>query len=266
MPTHVHETRQINGKALSADVTLATTDIADGTNKRYVTDAQRTVIQNTSGTNTGNQDLSAYATSSAVASAYVPKTLTVAGKALSGNITLSCSDLSDGSTVVLTGGSYANPAWITGLAWGKLTGLPTTIAGYGIADAYTKTQVDALVAAVTSRRRQYLAQSVALGVANTDAATFPGLPGKYAVVNLWAFDASGAISIATAGLNTAAAGGGTAVVVAATLTLPTSTTILPMTVATPVTVLTAGTLYFRVGTAHLAAASVSVLLEIIDLS
>ena len=39
-----------------ADAT--TSDIADSTNKRYVTDAQLVVIGNTSGTNTGDQDLS----------------------------------------------------------------------------------------------------------------------------------------------------------------------------------------------------------------
>lgn len=35
---------------------------------------------------------------------------------------------------VLTSGSYANPTWITSLAWGKISGTPTTIAGYGITD------------------------------------------------------------------------------------------------------------------------------------
>jgi hypothetical protein len=39
-----------------------TNDITDYTNKRYVTDAQLTVLGNTSGTNTGDQDLSGYAT------------------------------------------------------------------------------------------------------------------------------------------------------------------------------------------------------------
>lgn len=29
-------------------------------------------------------------------------------------------------------GSYSNPAWITSLAWNKITGTPTTLAGYGI--------------------------------------------------------------------------------------------------------------------------------------
>lgn len=36
--------------------------------------------------------------------------------------------------IVLTSGSYANPTWVTSLAWAKLTGTPTTLAGYGITD------------------------------------------------------------------------------------------------------------------------------------
>lgn len=36
---------------------------------------------------------------------------------------------------VLTSGSYADPAWITSLAWSKITGTPTTLAGYGITAA-----------------------------------------------------------------------------------------------------------------------------------
>jgi hypothetical protein len=52
-----------DSKGLVTSGTDATTaDIADSTNKRYVTDAQLTVIGNTSGTNTGDQDLSSYAT------------------------------------------------------------------------------------------------------------------------------------------------------------------------------------------------------------
>lgn len=31
-------------------------------------------------------------------------------------------------------GSYADPAWITSLAWSKITGTPTTLSGYGITD------------------------------------------------------------------------------------------------------------------------------------
>lgn len=31
--------------------------------------------------------------------------------------------------------SYSNPTWLTALAWSKITGTPTTLAGYGITDA-----------------------------------------------------------------------------------------------------------------------------------
>jgi hypothetical protein len=47
-----------------ADATTA--DIADSTNKRYVTDANLTVIGNTSGTNTGNQSLQGVTTVGAI--------------------------------------------------------------------------------------------------------------------------------------------------------------------------------------------------------
>lgn len=40
---------------------------------------------------------------------------------------------------VRTSSTYANPAWLTSLAWSKLTGVPTTLAGFGITDAPTKT-------------------------------------------------------------------------------------------------------------------------------
>lgn len=36
-------------------VTLTTSDVADSTNKRYVTDAEKTILSNTSGTNSGNE-------------------------------------------------------------------------------------------------------------------------------------------------------------------------------------------------------------------
>lgn len=51
----VATTVTVNGQALSGNVTLTTAHVADSSNKRYVTDAQLTVIGNTSGTNTGDQ-------------------------------------------------------------------------------------------------------------------------------------------------------------------------------------------------------------------
>lgn len=50
----VPTSRTVNSKALSANVTLTTADIADSADKRYCTDAQKTVISNTSGTNSGD--------------------------------------------------------------------------------------------------------------------------------------------------------------------------------------------------------------------
>jgi hypothetical protein len=41
----------------------------------------------------------------------------------------------DDINVVVTTGSYNNPAWITALSWGKISGTPTTLSGYGITDA-----------------------------------------------------------------------------------------------------------------------------------
>ena len=46
------------------DVTLTTADVAASTDANYVTDAELTVIGNTSGTNTGDQDISGIATNS----------------------------------------------------------------------------------------------------------------------------------------------------------------------------------------------------------
>jgi len=41
----------------------------------------------------------------------------------------------DDINVVVTTGSYNNPAWITGLSWSKISSTPTTLSGYGITDA-----------------------------------------------------------------------------------------------------------------------------------
>jgi hypothetical protein len=45
--------------------------------------------------------------------------------------------------IVLTSGSYSNPAWITSLAWTKIASKPTTLAGYGITDGLTQVAADA---------------------------------------------------------------------------------------------------------------------------
>jgi hypothetical protein len=69
---------------VGADATTA--DIADSTNKRYVTDANLTVINNTSGTNTGDQNLSSYVQNTRTISTTAPLT---GGGDLSSNRNLS---------------------------------------------------------------------------------------------------------------------------------------------------------------------------------
>lgn len=60
----------VNGE--TGAVVLTTGDIAEDTDKNYVTDADLVVLGNTSGINTGDQDLSPYATTAAVAAGYQP--------------------------------------------------------------------------------------------------------------------------------------------------------------------------------------------------
>lgn len=56
----VDKTTEINGYPLSGDIELATSDITESTDKKYVTNTEKEVLANTSGTNTGDQDLSAF--------------------------------------------------------------------------------------------------------------------------------------------------------------------------------------------------------------
>lgn len=67
---------------------------------------------------------------------YTPesRTITINGLSqdLSANRTWSVGDL-------LSSGSYSNPTWLTTLAWSKITGTPTSLAGYGITDSVVLT-------------------------------------------------------------------------------------------------------------------------------
>ena len=55
----------------------------------------------------------------------------------SGNVTIQSSDVVGalGYVPISPSGTYANPSWITSLAWSKITGSPTTLLGYGISNA-----------------------------------------------------------------------------------------------------------------------------------
>jgi hypothetical protein len=105
--------------------------------------------------------------------------------------------------------------------------------------------------------------------AATDVGTFTGLPTKYRVVRLQAFDASASLTTATVDLRTAAAGGGTALVSAAGMTACTAAAkFSDLTLAATATTdyQTTTTLTVRNVTAQGSAATVSFMLEVIDLN
>jgi hypothetical protein len=63
----------------------------------------------------------------------------------SSNCTVTASGLTTGTADARypqLSGSYANPSWLASIPFSKLTSTPTTLSGYGISDAYTKTQSD----------------------------------------------------------------------------------------------------------------------------
>lgn len=86
-------------------VVLDTGDIGEVTNKKYVTDAEKTKLSNTSGTNTGDETLSTIKSKLGITtlsgsntgdqnlSGYVPTSRTINGQALTANVTLAKSDV-----------------------------------------------------------------------------------------------------------------------------------------------------------------------------
>jgi len=95
-------------------------------------------------------------------SGYVPtsRNLTINGVTydLSADRSWSVGDL-------LSSGSYSNPTWLTALAWSKISGKPTTLAGYGITDA--------IDGSGTTNEIPYFVDSNTLGSLTT--ATYPSL-------------------------------------------------------------------------------------------
>lgn len=63
-------------------------------------------------------------------------------------------------TAVVTSGSYADPAWITSLAWSKISGTPTTLAGYGITNAVVS---NAPISAGTNTKISYDTKGLVTG-------------------------------------------------------------------------------------------------------
>jgi len=96
-----------------------------------------------------------------------------------------------------------------------------------------------------------------------------GLPSKYIVQSLRAYDASATPVLATVGLFTATGGGGTTLVTAATITALTAaakTTSMTLAAIAGTDYMTNGTLYLRCGVAQGTALTASFILEILDLS
>lgn len=117
------------------------------------------------------------------------------------------------------------------------------------------------------RIRHRLLTAVNVNSANTDVGTFTGLPSKYLVLSLRGFDASVSLTTATLDLRTASGGGGTAIVSAQALSaLTAAAKVAALTLAVTADYQTAATLYARNVTAQGAAATLSLLLEFLDLT
>lgn len=136
-----------------------------------------------------------------------------------------------------------------------------------VADSNPHTQyLESSTAATTyGKIVQVLVTSVNVNNANTDAATFTGLPSRYRVVSVRVGDPSTSLaaSSASVAVKTAASGGGSFVVNESTMNaLAAATDTVALVVNTGDVLWTASTLYLRNYVAHGSAATISALLTI----
>lgn len=118
-------------------VVLTTADIADSTNKRYVTDANLVVIGNTSGTNTGNQTITLTGDVTGSGTGSFAATLSASGVTAASYGSMTQVAL---FTVDAKGRLTAASSVTVTPAFASLTGTPTTLGGYGITDAVPSTR------------------------------------------------------------------------------------------------------------------------------
>jgi hypothetical protein len=136
----------VNGQV--GAVNLSTTEIPEGSNL-YYTDARSR--QSISLTVVGSSGAATYNNGTGVFNIPQYTLGGLGGVPTSRQLTINgvTYDLSSDRSWIVgdvrTDSSYANPSWITSLAWSKITGTPTTLAGYGITDAYTQAQVNSLL-------------------------------------------------------------------------------------------------------------------------
>jgi hypothetical protein len=128
-----------------ADATTA--DIADSTDKRYVTDAQATVIGNTSGTNTGDN-----ATNSQYSGLAASKQDVITG----GASTITSSNLTASRALVSDGSGKVAVSDVTSTELGYLDGVTSAV----------QTQVDAKTAKLITTNRQTASYTLVLSDAD----------------------------------------------------------------------------------------------------
>ena len=106
LASKVNTSTTVNGKALSSNVTLVTTDIAEGTNLYYTAARAKAdaILNSTAGSETDQAasvaSMKSYVTTSVSSSitGKADKTTTVNGQALSSNVVLNTDDIGEGST------------------------------------------------------------------------------------------------------------------------------------------------------------------------
>jgi hypothetical protein len=132
---------------VTAGADATTADIADSTDKRYVTDSQLTVIGNTSGTNSGDN---------AVNSLYSGLAASKQDVITGGATTISSSDLTASRALVSDGSGKVAVSDVTSTELGYLDGVTSAV----------QTQVDSKTAKLITTNRQTASYTLVLGDAD----------------------------------------------------------------------------------------------------